>query len=92
MKTEIKNYTLIEIESFFTDFMQREGQRETNRYRRPVSACLERALNCYPQLPKCINWPITLKTLKSTIFLKIRLSYRLVASETPQITSPEALP
>lgn len=42
--------------------------------------CLEQALNCYSQLPKGINWPVPLKTLKSIIFLKIQLGYALVSS------------
>ena len=38
--------------------------------------------------PKCINWSVSLKTLKSITFLKIHLDYKLVSSKRSQMLSP----
>lgn len=44
------------------------------------------------QLPKCVNWPISLKTLTYVTFLKIHLGFMLVSSEILQTLSPLSFP
>lgn len=46
----------------------------------------------FSQLPKNVNWPLSLKTLEPITFLKIHPSYKLVSSKVPQIPRPRGLP
>lgn len=81
-KLRLKKLTLTEIQTFKILCSRKQ------RGNWPLQILFERALNFYSQLPKSVNWTVSLKTLKSITFLKIYLGYMLVSSEILQILSP----